>query len=111
METKVLVESPIVVLESDYCDFRGGRGEEIHLYARDFKEAMVGKIWTADYVGSCGRGNSCESLEVVYKNKKGGLPLFIGVGEQPTRTIPKIGKKSLNCGGLSYHNTLKALFY
>lgn len=71
METKVLVESPIVVLESDYCDFRGGRGEEIHLYARDFKEAMVGKIWTADYVGSCGRGNSCESLEVVYKNERG----------------------------------------
>ena len=33
METKVLVESPIVVLESDYCDFRDGRGEEIHLYA------------------------------------------------------------------------------
>lgn len=71
METKVLVESPIVVLESDYCDFRGGRGEEINLYPRDFKEAMVGKIWTADYVGNCGRGNSCESLEVVYKNEKG----------------------------------------
>jgi hypothetical protein len=76
MKTSVLVEAPIVTLRSDFCDFQGGRGEEINLYAKDFKEATVGKIWSADYTGSCRRGNNCESLEVVYKNKRGVAVLY-----------------------------------
>lgn len=68
METRVIVEKPLIVLQSS-CAF-SDEGEYIEIYAAELKAAEVGKRWVADYCDN-GRANECESLEVVYKAAKG----------------------------------------
>lgn len=71
MNTRVIMEKPLAILRSSFCDFRGGEGDEIEIYAKDFAKAEVGTTWCADDTCGCGRGNNCESLKVVYKDDRG----------------------------------------
>ena len=68
METKVILEQPMIVLKSS-CAF-SYEGECVEIFASDLHKAEVGKRWVADYCDN-GRANECESLEVVYKTAKG----------------------------------------
>ena len=68
METRVIVEEPLIVLQSS-CSY-SNEHDFIEIYAAELKAAEVGKRWVADYCDN-GRANECESLEVVYKTAKG----------------------------------------
>lgn len=76
MKTNVIIEEPIFILESDYNDMRGNSGETVRVYADDLKKAKVGDEWAATDTNGCGRGNVCESIEVVYKTDSGVAVLY-----------------------------------
>lgn len=73
MNTRVLVEEPMFVLQST-CAW-SDKGDFIEVYAADLRRAAAGTKWSAD---SCdnGRGNDCESAEVVYKTADGVAVLY-----------------------------------
>ena len=73
METKVFVDNPMFGLQSS-CSW-SDKGDWIEVYAADLRRAEVGTIWSADFCDN-GRGNDCESAEVVYKTAEGVAVLY-----------------------------------
>ena len=71
MKTNVIVEEPLFILTSDFNDMRGNSGETVKVYASDLKKAKVGDDFAATYTNGCGRGNVCESIEIIYKTDSG----------------------------------------
>ena len=73
MNTRVIVEEPMVMLQSN-CAF-SDEHEYIEIYAAELRAAEIGKTWEASYCAN-GRGNQCESVEVVYKTTSGVALLY-----------------------------------
>lgn len=71
MKMKSFREEPVFTLKSSVNDFNGSEGETVKVYVEEVKHAEVGKAWAALNPTNCGRGEFCESMEIVYKTSEG----------------------------------------
>lgn len=71
METKVIIERPILMLETVY-------GDTLEIYASDLKAAEVGQTWSIENQDCCPNRTDwwIESYKVVYKDETGIAVLY-----------------------------------
>lgn len=73
MKTSVIVERPLIMLQSN-CAFSDDH-EYVEIYAAELRAAEIGKSWSAEHCEN-GRGNECEAVTVVYKTCRGVALLY-----------------------------------